>query len=247
MAIATIPRQSVMCAARQEGRAVTCRRPSLVLAVVVSAAIMLNCATARLDPERNQALTFDTVAAPDAGIAMQDEQMPIVTSRPSQLAPALDPQGEQAHRGFPDLVDAGSLICTVDPPDPKPLNTRDWVSYEFSYDQGAVTLVSTEIQHTARPRDSARVMGRYAVELWIGCELIDRVRFNFPLLAADPPMVSGGRHPLNEQPSLTARAHLTRTVRVPNSQRAMRAELVDRVKGTRSSLAWPPKGAPIGQ
>ncbi len=41
------------------------------------------------------------------------------------------------------------------------------------------------------PVVTARRMGRYAIELWIGQELIERVRFDFPLTAADEAPPSG--------------------------------------------------------
>jgi len=128
----------------------------------------------------------------------------------------------------------------VDPPDPKPIHTREWVAYEFAFKEGVVELSSLRREQTTKPRDTARRVGRYAIELWIGCELIDRVRFSFPLQAAEQPPLRGSRHTLNEQPSLTANAHLTSVALVPLDLRATRAELVDRGTGKRSSLAWPP-------
>jgi len=199
--------------------------------------VTVSCATARLDPMRNQALTFDTVSAGDAG-ALPGEavSLPPKTS-PSQLAQSVEPKSST-------VTDAGvagePLTCTVDPPDPKPSHTREWVAYAFVYEEGAVRAQSQRRESTTKPRDSARVVGRYAVELWIGCELVDRVRFGFPLQGAERPKTLGSRHPLNEQPSLTEKARLTTTVRVPLDPRATRAELVDRGTGKRSTLAWPP-------
>lgn len=195
------------------------------------------CATAHFDPQRNQALTFDTASPNDAGVAQFARQSTSMKSAPSQ--PGVTDLGRQ-----PQSSDAGPLadaiICTVDPPDPKPLHTREWIDYEFVFKEGTVEVHSVQLERTEKPRDTARVVGRYAVELWIGCELIDRVRFGFPLQAAERPTPPGTRHALNEQPSLTANAYLARTVMVPLNLRATRAELVDRGTGKRSSLAWPP-------
>lgn len=197
----------------------------------------LSCATARLDPERNQALTFDTVPASDAGLPTEPSNAQLAKHTPSQPA-SFASENQSA------LADAGAtgepLTCTVDPPDPKPSHTRDWVVYEFSYKQGAVNVLSRKHEHIEKPRDSARVIGRYSVELWIGCELVDRVRFGFPLQAAEPANPPAARHPLNEPPSFTAHAELRTTVRVPLDLRATRAELVDRGTGQRTALAWPP-------
>jgi hypothetical protein len=198
---------------------------------------VVGCATAHFDPQRNQALTFDTASPNDAGIAqftLQPTSMKSAPSQPGATEVGRQPQGSDAG----PVADA--IICTIDPPDPKPLHTREWIDYEFAFKEGTVEVQSVQLERTEKPRDTARVVGRYAVELWIGCELIDRVRFGFPLQAAEHPTPPGTRHALNEQPSLTANAHLARTVRVPHNLRATRAELVDRGTGKRSSLAWPP-------
>jgi hypothetical protein len=194
-----------------------------------------SCAGARLDPDRNQALTFDTTPSDDAGVT------PPAASEVPVRAAASQPSVAEDKTRTPDApMSSEPITCTVDPPDPKPLHTRDWIIYDFSYDKGKAELRSQRRERTAKPRDTARVVGRYAVELWIGCELVDRVRFSFPLQGAEQPKAQGTRHALHEQPSLTANARLATTVWVPFSLRATRAELVDRGAGTRSTIAWPP-------
>jgi hypothetical protein len=84
-------------------------------------------------------------------------------------------------------------------------------------------------------------MGRYAIELWVGRELIDRVRFDFPMLAAEELPSSARRRPLYEAPTLAAGAHVTQRVLVPASPRATRALLVDRGTGETIALPWPPE------
>ena len=205
----------------------------------------LGCATAHLDPERNQALTFDTTPVDDAGVVAPPRST-AKKAAPSQPVNAIH-QPEPLATSTPQAgVTAGPMTCTQEPPDPKPVNTRDWIAIDFEFTDGRVSAPSSHAVHTNKPRDSSRVVGRYAIELWIGCELIDRVRFNFPLQAAEAPPTTGKRHPLHEEPSLTAHARLRTTVLVPVSDRATRAELVDRGNGSRSSLAWPPKLSPTG-
>ncbi len=201
--------------------------------------LLMACATARLDPERNQALTFDTTPLSDAGVDPQGQRAATnraAASQPGSYALQSKPNASSPDAGSP----AEPIKCTQDPPDPKPTSSRDWIAIEFEFVDGAAQARSFRRVQTSKSRDSARVVGRYAVELWIGCELIDRVRFNFPLQAAESPPNVGRRHPLHEQPSLTANAHLSATVLVPFSGRATRAELADRGGGTRASLAWPP-------
>lgn len=206
--------------------------------------LALDCASARFDPERNQALTFDTVASADAGVGPPQARSAPVKLLPSQLGVSrtnepltIPPSGTKPQ--------ADPITCTVDPPDPKPLHTRDWIVYEFTYSKGLAEVRSQRREQTAKPRDAARVVGRYAIELWIGCELVERVRFSFPLQAAEQTVAPGTRHDLHEQPSLTANASLARTVFVPLDMRATRAELVDHGTGKRLPLAWPPNLQPI--
>jgi hypothetical protein len=123
-------------------------------------------------------------------------------------------------------------------PDPEPLMLAEQWDYEVVYASGALRVRSVALRKFPKPVATARRMGRYAIELWIGRELIDRVRFDFPLLASEP-VPSGPRRPLHEPPSL-ASAELTQRVLVPASPRATRALLVDRASGEATTLAWPP-------
>jgi hypothetical protein len=199
---------------------------------------VLACAGARLDPEKNQALTFDTTSPSDAGVPTLAQPI-LLKAAPSQLAlNGASTESTVVPGGASSLVEP--IRCTQDPPDPKPTSARDWIELEFTYANGEAKPGASHRVQTPKPRDSARVVGRYAVELWIGCELIDRVRFSFPLQAAESPSRAGKRHELHEQPSFTARGKLKATVLVPFSDRATRAELVDRKAGSRVALAWPP-------
>jgi hypothetical protein len=85
-------------------------------------------------------------------------------------------------------------------------------------------------------------MGRFAFELWLGDELIERIRFDFPLLGAEVPR-QGPRQALREVPSFAPGAHVSASVRVPASSRATRALLLDRATGQTSVVAWPPNEA----
>jgi hypothetical protein len=125
-------------------------------------------------------------------------------------------------------------------PDPKALRlARQW-EYEVVYDRGEVRIENVTERNFSKPVVTARRMGRYAIELWIGKELVERVRFDFPLLAAEEAR-SGRRHPLKEPPSFGAGAVVSRRVLVPASPRATRAVLVDRATGRTLTLDWPPR------
>lgn len=127
-------------------------------------------------------------------------------------------------------------------PDPPALAERRQWEMVVVHDQGKVRVERTTLKVFPRPVPTARRMGRWAIELWIGRELIDRVRFDFPLLGAEEP--AGPRRPLKEPPSLAAGATVERTVLVPDSTRATRAILVDRATSEVLELPWPPGGAP---
>jgi hypothetical protein len=198
------------------------RTATTALGALLSSAIGLQCSSARygaLDG-RGPGVTFpaaiaegdDTEARDDAG----------VDAAPPAEAPA------------PPAVRGGL-------PDPEPLRSAEQWQYDLVYDAGRVSVERvTKVTHR-RPVVTARRMGRYAIELWIGSELIDRVRFDFPLLAAeDEPR---RRKPLHDPPSFGARAFVQSRVLVPASARATRAVLVDRADGSTVSLPWPPDEA----
>ncbi len=116
------------------------------------------------------------------------------------------------------------------PPDPKPLVTEHYIRYQFRYKKRVLSLLSAEPFELKEPVESVRQLGRFAVELWIGQELVERIRFDFPLLVEDPSA---------DAPALFERgATVDHIVLVPRSERATRAVLVDRA-GSRWRLPWP--------
>jgi hypothetical protein len=128
-------------------------------------------------------------------------------------------------------------------PDPEPLRlARQW-EYEVVYDRGKLSVGRVRAMRFDKPVVTARRMGRFALELWIGHELVDRVRFDFPLLAAEEP--ARPRRPLHDPPSLAAGARAVQRVLLPASPRATRALLVDRATGETRELPWPPD-TPLG-
>ena len=115
--------------------------------------------------------------------------------------------------------------------------------YQLLFQNGAPSVESVQHQVLQKPVPTPRRMGRFALELWIGHELIDRVRFDFPLIAAEePPGVK--RRPLHDPPSLLPHAIARIRVSVPASPRATRLVLVDRAAGTEQALPWPPNAEP---
>ncbi len=143
----------------------------------------------------------------------------------------------------PESADGGAPTALTGPagslPDPEPLRIEHQLEYEVAFSHGEASVASVRALRFPQPVVTAREMGRFAIELWIGRELVDRVRFDFPLLAAEP-APSGPRKPLHEPPAVSADARLTRRVLVPASPRATRAVLLDRATGKQLPLPWPP-------
>ncbi len=128
-------------------------------------------------------------------------------------------------------------------PDPEPLSMREQWQYAMLYQAGSVSVDHVERHDAAKPVSTARRMGRFALELWIGHELIDRTRFDFPLIAAEE-VPGRTRRPLHDAPNLGSNAIARINVLVPNSPRATRLMLIDRATGKAQELPWPPDREP---
>jgi len=129
-------------------------------------------------------------------------------------------------------------------PDPEPLLMAEQWQYQLLFQNGAPSVEHVEKQVLKKPISTARRMGRFALELWIGRELIDRVRFDFPLIAAEEqPGIK--RRPLHDAPSLAPNAIARIRVSVPASPRATRLVLVDRATDKIQELPWPPDQTPL--
>lgn len=125
-----------------------------------------------------------------------------------------------------------------DVPDPEPLKLDTQWEYQLAYDAGKVRVKSVDKKKFEEPMLTARRYGRFAIELWIGRELVDRVRFDFPLVHPEPHDEAPGSS--GSPISLSAKAHSEQTVLVPASPRATRAVLVDSSNGQVDELQWPP-------
>jgi hypothetical protein len=122
-------------------------------------------------------------------------------------------------------------------PDPAPLVTRHQWVVDLGYQAGTVVFGGARRVQLARPSGTPRAMGRFALELFIGKELIDRVRFDFPLLGADDFADTPRRW--DSPPSFELYLSTRAAVMFPHSERATRAVLVDRATGNVWALPWP--------
>lgn len=130
-------------------------------------------------------------------------------------------------------------------PDPKPLVSKKQWKLGFRYREGQIDLQSVQPVELKQPTATPRKMGRFAVELYIGQELIERVRFDFPLLAGEE--LPGKKRKHDDPPSFERKLTTRTTVMVPHSERATRARLVDRATGRVVELPWPFEEASVEQ
>src|SRR5690606_12564371 len=109
--------------------------------------------------------------------------------------------------------------------------------YELTlrYCERGVHLLGAKRVELKRPSTLPSMMGRFAAELWIGHELLERARFEFPGVAADslekrePPPIELG-----------TRADVVWKVKLADRVRATQAWIIDRATGERWLLDWPP-------
>jgi len=148
------------------------------------------------------------------------------------------------------LADAGDAGIRADasapdrkakiPPDPPALSERmQWV-FDLRWQRGEVYLVQIHKTDMGAPHPTPRVMGRFALELYEGPTLIERARFDFPMLGAPEAPDAGWKTPPRLEPGLTTRIG----VFFPATKRGTRLELWDRATDRRWPLPWPPTEGP---
>jgi hypothetical protein len=141
---------------------------------------------------------------------------------------------------LPSAVDAGA---PVEPPaggyapDPAALVTRHQWIIDLRYRSGVVSYGGARRIELPSAMATPRLMGRFAVELYVGPQLLDRVRFDFPLLGGDE--LAGGASRWDSPPSFERKLSTRAAVMIPHSERPTRALLVDRSTGNVWSLPWP--------
>jgi hypothetical protein len=209
------------------------RPPSLLVALTVAFVplVAVACSAARYSTEPG-APTFVMPAhfaegkggpAPSGGAPTPSATPPIAASGSAAPAP-------------PALTPSTA-------PDPTPLRQAEQVEYELELKEGKVHVVSVQAVTLPSPVVTPRRLGRYAIELSIGPELIERVRFDFPGTAADDPQV-GPKKPLFAPLTLSERAIARVKLLLPQSPRVRRAVLVDRALNTVTPLEWPLPAVP---
>lgn len=146
------------------------------------------------------------------------------------------------------LITAFGAIAAADngsqariPPDPPALVEREQWVFDLRWERGDVYLLRVHKIDMGRPHATPRVMGRFALELFEGPTLIERARFDFPLLGAPEVEDAGYKTPPRFEPKLKTRIGVV----FPATKRGTRLELWDRAKDKRWTLPWPPTEGPV--
>jgi hypothetical protein len=138
--------------------------------------------------------------------------------------PVVDALADPPREGFP-------------PDPPAKANTKQWV-FQIIAKQGVPSIGKITQVTLKKAEGTARVMGRYALELYVGTEILDRLRFNVPL-GGDGPR-PGDDQPGKSRPKF--RANTKFFVRMADNARASRLRFVDRATGDITVFLWPPNG-----
>jgi hypothetical protein len=110
--------------------------------------------------------------------------------------------------------------------------------FELSARGGKVTVDRVKALTLDKPAETPRVVGRFALELYVGHELLDRVRFNVPLMGAEPSEGNRNRLP---KPRFEENVTSHVSARMADNPRAAYLLVVDRQTGDTQKLSWPPE------
>lgn len=120
------------------------------------------------------------------------------------------------------------------PPDPTPLVCDTVFVLGVQWNKGVVTIERARREKLPKKMQLPHHMGRFAVELYVGPTLLDRDRFDVPLLGDDGPA---------SDPFGKGLVTIV-DVRVPESDRPTRLVIWDRATDKRWTFDYPPKLSP---
>lgn len=200
---------------------------SLIRAVVVlSAPALFALGTIPL------AATDAASATPDAAFDAHFD-----THKPNPIPPNFDagkPKLDAAppkKDALPPLLDGTPPPPKPIPPDPTPLAADAVFVLSVRFDKGVVSI--SKVRREKLPVKAAveRRMGRFAAELLSGPTLVERIRFDFPLINDDSKASEVYEKGLN----------VTVDVKIPDSDRPNKLEIWDRATDKRWKFDYPPK------
>lgn len=131
------------------------------------------------------------------------------------------------------------------PPDPSPLTERKQWIFDLRYDKGDIYLLAVHGMDLGAPQTTPRAMGRFAIELYEGPALVERVRFDFPFLqSGDLPLAADAGRKERDDARMLGPLDKKLTTRIgvmfPATRKGNRLELWDRATDKRWPLPWPP-------
>lgn len=140
------------------------------------------------------------------------------------------------------LAGAGAVAIAEPPrggyaPDPAGASARKQWVFDIRSAKGKTSIARVRPITLDRAEATARVTGRFAVELYIGKELLDRVRFNVPLTGDAP---EKDPHRPFRRPTFDGGVSTRLKVQMADSPRATWVKLVDRLTGAEERFWWPP-------
>jgi len=134
----------------------------------------------------------------------------------------------------PKLPDVRFIDARVIPPDPTPLISDSVFVMSVRFDKGTISIDKTKRVTLGKKEALPRHMGRFAAELYVGPTLIERLRFDFPLISDDD----------NASESYAKGLNVVVEVKIPDSDRPTRLEIWDRATDKRWTFPYPPKLTP---
>lgn len=147
---------------------------------------------------------------PVISVPLEDEQIP-------EKKPV--PQKKEARAVSADL------------PDPAPVSSTHQLRYVLAFEKGEISVRSVKRVELAHATPTVRRVGRFALELWLGRKLLERVRFDFPLLGATQ---QEGDQAIEDGLSTETQ------VMIPELENALVARILDRKTRRVVELDWPP-------
>jgi hypothetical protein len=197
-----------------------------VSALVCAALVSWPSGDASAEPGKGPAEAGVTTSSSDAGAGKG-------SAKSSGVLAALRPPAQ----GVPEL----RIDKTPPDPDPPMREEMQWV-FDLRYERGDVFFVGVHPLDLGAPQTTPRVMGRFALELFEGPTLIERVRFDFPMLGTGDHQNKAFLSPPSFEKKLTTRIG----VMFPQSKRGTKLELWDRATNLRYRLPWPPETQSAG-
>lgn len=200
---------------------------TLIRATVVLAAPVLLATAVLLPITREAPAAGPDAGTPDVAPVLDAHKPPPYPPTFDAGKPKFDAAGLDAKKDAPPPLDAAKPI----PPDPTPLISDAIFVLKVKYDKGHVTI--TKVRHEKLPAKAAvdRRFGRFAAELYSGPTLIERIRFDFPLINDDTVATE-----IYEK-GLTVDVE----VKIPDSDRPNKLEIWDRANDKRWKFDYPPK------